>query len=96
MLALARTQLRAARKPFGELPVIVLARSVSPYRIPGQPQSDANMAGEFANLALLVEVARSSKTGEVRVIPDAGHVIQETRPDAVVTAVDELLARIKR
>jgi hypothetical protein len=96
MLALARTQLRAARKPFGELPVIVLARSVRPYRIPGQPQSDANKAGEFANLALLVEVARSSKTGEVRVIPDAGHVIQETRPDAVVTAVDELLARIKR
>ena len=95
-LALARTQLRAARKPFGELPVIVLARSVSPYLIPGQPQSEANKAGEFANLSLLVDVARSSNSGEVRVIPDAGHMIQETRPDAVVTAVDELLARIKR
>ena len=75
---------------------LVLARSVSPYLIPGKPQSDTNKAGEFANLALLAEVARTSKTGEVRVIPDAGHVIQETRPDAVVTAVDELLARIKR
>ena len=96
MLALDRTQLRAARKPFGALPVIVLARSVSPYLMPGQPQSDANKAGEFANLSLLVEVARSSNTGEVRVIPDAGHMIQETRPDAVVTAVDELLARIRR
>ena len=96
MLALDRTQLRAARKPFGALPVIVLARSVSPYLIPGQPQSDVNKAGEFANLSLLVDVARSSNTGEVRVIPDAGHMIQETRPDAVVTAVDEVLARIKR
>jgi len=96
MLAVDRTQLRAARKPFGDLPVIVLARSVSPYLIPGQPQSDTNKAGEFANLALLVEVARTSKTGEVRVIPDAGHVVQETRPDAVVAAVDELLARIRR
>jgi pimeloyl-ACP methyl ester carboxylesterase len=96
MLAIDRTQLRAARKPFGDLPVIVLARSVSPYLIPGQPQSDANKAGEFANLLLLVDVARSSNSGEVRVIPDAGHMIQETRPDAVVRAVDELLARIKR
>ena len=94
-LALDRAQLRAARKPFGELPVIVLARSISPYLIPGQPQSDANKAGEAANLALLVEVARSSTTGEVRVIPDAGHMIQQTRPDAVVRAVDELLARIR-
>ncbi len=91
-----RAQLRAARKPFGDLPVIVLARSVSPYLIPGKPQSDTNKAIEAANLALLTDVARSSTKGEMRVVPDAGHEIQQQRPDAVVTAVDDLLARISR
>ena len=91
-----RAQLRAARKPFGDLPVIVLARGVSPYLIPGKPQSDTNKAIEAANLALLADVAHSSSNGEVRVVPGAGHVIQETHPEAVVTAVDDILAKIRR
>ena len=95
-LATDRDELRAARKPFGDLPVIVLARGVSPYLIPGKPQSDTNKAIEAANLALLTDVAHSSTRGEVRVVPGAGHVIQETHPEAVVTAVDDVLAKISR
>ncbi|MBW8759085.1 MAG: alpha/beta hydrolase [Burkholderiales bacterium] len=95
-LATDREQLRAARKPFGDMPVIVLVRGVSPYLIPGQPQSDTNKAVESANLELLTAVARSSTKGEVRVVAGAGHVIQETHPDAVVTAVDDVLAKISR
>jgi pimeloyl-ACP methyl ester carboxylesterase len=95
-LATDRAQLRAARRPFGELPVIVLARGVSPYLIPGKPQSDTNKAIEAANLALLTDVARSSSNGDVRVVAGAGHVIQETHPDAVVTAIDDVLAKVKR
>lgn len=95
-LAVDRNQLRAARKPFGDLPVIVLARGVSPYLIPGKPQSDTNKAIEAANLALLTDVAHSSTRGEVRVVSGAGHVIQETHPEAVVTAVDDVLAKISR
>lgn len=95
-LATDRAQLRAARKPFGDLPVIVLARGVSPYLIPGKPQSETNKAIEAANLALLADIAHSSTRGEVRVVAGAGHEIQETRPDAVVTAVDDVLAKIKR
>ena len=91
-----RDQLRAVRKPFGDLPLIVLARGVSPYRIPGKPQSDTNKAIEAANLALLTEVAHSSTRGEVRVVAGAGHEIQETHPEAVVTAVDDLLTKIRR
>lgn len=91
-----RAQLRAARKPFGDLPVIVLARGVSPYLVPGKPQSDANKAVEAANLALLTDVAHSSSQGEVRVVGGAGHVIQETHPGAVVTAIDDVLARLNR
>ena len=91
-----RAQLRAARKPFGDLPLIVLARGVSPYLIPGKPQSDTNKAIEAANLALLTELARSSTQGEVRIVAGAGHEIQAQRPDAVVTAVTDLVARIRR
>ena len=95
-LAADRIQLRAARKPLGDMPVIVLARGVSPYLIPGKPQSDTNKAIEAANLALLTDLAHSSNAGEVRVVAGAGHEIQETHPEAVATAVDDLLARIRR
>lgn len=91
-----RTQLRAARQPFGELPVIVLVRGVSPYAIPGKPQSEANKAVEAANLELQNEVARSSRHGEVHVVAGAGHVIQETHPEAVVTAVVDMLAKVRK
>jgi pimeloyl-ACP methyl ester carboxylesterase len=95
-LAADRTQLRAARKPFGDLPIVVLARGVSPYTDPGEPQGDTDKAVEAANLALLTDVAHSSTNGELRVVAGAGHVIQETHPQAVVGAVDEVLAKITR
>lgn len=96
VLAQDRDELRAARQPFGDIPVIVLVRGVSPYLIPGKPQSDTNKAIEAANLELLAGIARSSTTGEVRVVAGAGHVIQETHPQAVVTAVDDVLTKISR
>ena len=95
-LAQDREELRAARKPFGDLPIIALARGVSPYLIPGKPQSEGNKAMEAANLALQTDVAHSSTHGEVRVVAGAEHVIQETHPEAVVTAVDDMLAKIRR
>jgi pimeloyl-ACP methyl ester carboxylesterase len=91
-----RDELRAARKPFADVPVVVLVRGVSPYRIRGKPQSDTNKAIEAANLELLTTIARSSTRGDVRVVPGAGHEIQETHPEAVVTAVDDVLAKISR
>ena len=95
-LAADRAELRAARKSFGDLPLIVLARGVSPYLIPGKPQSETNKAIEAANLALLTDVAHSSTNGEVRVVAGAGHVIQETHPEAVAAAVEDVLARLNR
>jgi pimeloyl-ACP methyl ester carboxylesterase len=32
----------------------------------------------------------------VRVVPGAGHVIQDVEPDAVVQAVDEVLGQLSR
>jgi len=91
-----RSQLRAARRPFGEMPVVVLVRGVSPYLVPGQPQSETNKAIEAANLDLQTQVAQASASGDVRVVAGAGHEIQETHPEAVAAAVDDVLAKLRR
>ncbi|MEP6503755.1 MAG: alpha/beta hydrolase [Betaproteobacteria bacterium] len=91
-----RAQLRAARKPFGDLPLIVLARTVSPWATPGKPQSDTNKATEAENLAMQREVSALSTRGQLRLIERAGHLVQDDRPDAVVQAVADLLAQARR
>lgn len=91
-----RSQLRAARQSFGELPVVVLVRGVNPYAVPGQPQSEGNKAVEAANLQLMTEVARASSKGEVQDVAGAGHVVEETHPEAVVAAVGRVVGAIRK
>lgn len=88
-------QLKAARTSFGDLPLIVLVRGVSPFMVPGKPQSALNKAVEQENKSMQVEVAMLSKNGKTRVVSGAGHNIQEDKPGAVVKAVDEVLSLIK-
>lgn len=89
--AVGDAELRAARKPFGDLPLIVLTRGVSPYAVPGRPQSAANKATEMENLKIHKEMAALSTRGKHRVVPGAAHIIQADRPEAVVQAVNEVL-----
>jgi pimeloyl-ACP methyl ester carboxylesterase len=84
-------QLRRLRRPFGDLPVVVLTRGVSPYAVPGKPQSALNKAMEDENLAIHKEIAALSTRGKQRVVPGAGHVIHADKPQAVVDAVLEVL-----
>lgn len=90
-----RAQLRAARTSFGTLPVMVVARGVSPYAVPGKPQSAGNKAVEAANRALLQETAQLSKEGKVIIAAGAGHVVQETHPQVVVGAVKVIVDRAR-
>ncbi|MDQ1813382.1 alpha/beta hydrolase [Massilia sp. CCM 9210] len=90
----SNAQLRAARRPFGDLPLMVLTRGVSPYAIPGKPQSELNKAAEKENLAIHQEMAALSTRSTHRVVPGAGHVIQADKPQAVTKAVTDLLAQI--
>lgn len=87
-------QLRAARRSFGDLPLMVLSRGVSPYAVPGKPQSALNKAMEDENLALHKEIAALSTRGSHRVVPGAGHLIQADKPEAVVQAVEEVLSTL--
>lgn len=88
-------QLRKRRRPLGDLPVVVLTRGVSPYAIPGKPQSALNKAMEDENAAIQKETAALSTRGKQRVVPGAGHVIHADKPDAVVDAVLEVLREVK-
>ncbi len=88
-------QLRALRKPFGDLPLLVLTRGISPYAIPGQPQSAMNKATEDENENIHKELASLSTRGQQRIVPGAAHVIQADQPAAIVQAVLEVLRQIK-
>lgn len=94
--AVGNAELRAARRPFGDLPLIVLVRGVSPYAIPGKPQSALNKALEDENLAMQKEIAALSTHSELRVVAGASHIIQDKRPDAVTKAVADLLVQVRR
>jgi pimeloyl-ACP methyl ester carboxylesterase len=88
-------QLRAARRSFGNMPVLVLTRGVSPFAVPGKPQSALNKAFENENRKMHKEVAALSKHGSERVVPGAGHIIQADKPQAVVKAVNEVLNKLR-
>jgi hypothetical protein len=88
-------QLRALRKPFGDLPLLVLTRGVSPYAVPGKPQSALNKATEGENEKIHAEIAALSTRGKQRVVPGASHVIEAEQPGAVAQAVLEVLHQIK-
>lgn len=87
-------QLRKLRRPFGDLPIVVLTRGVSPYRIPDQPQSATNKAIEEANFAVQKQYLTLTTRGTQRVVPGAGHVIQAEKPQAVIDAVQEVLRQL--
>jgi pimeloyl-ACP methyl ester carboxylesterase len=86
-------ELRAARRSFGDLPLVVLARGVSPYAVPGKPQSALNKAVEAENLAIQKELAALSTRSSLHVVTGASHIIQADKPQAVVDAVGEALDR---
>jgi len=84
-------ELKAARRSFGALPLMVLARSVSPYAVPGRPQSPLNKATEDEHLAMQKEIATLSTRATLRVVPKAGHIIQHDQPQEVVAGIFAVL-----
>ncbi len=90
----SNAQLRAVRKPLGALPLVVLTRGVSPFAVPGKPQSVLNKALEDENAAIQGEMASLSTQGVQRIVPGAGHIIQADQPAAVVQAVSDVLTAL--
>lgn len=93
-ITVSEEQLRKLRRPFGDMPMVVLTRGVSPYAVPGKPQSALNKAMEDENAAIQKENAALSTRGKQRVVPGAGHVIHADKPEAVVDAVLDVLHQL--
>ncbi|MEC5218111.1 pimeloyl-ACP methyl ester carboxylesterase [Actimicrobium sp. GrIS 1.19] len=88
-------QLRAARQPFGNLPLIYLTHGISPYQVPGKPQTAMNKASERETANMHREIAALSTQGKDRIVAGAGHAIHMDRPAAVIEAIDEVLAETR-
>ncbi len=82
-------QVRAARRSFGNMPIIVLSRA--PFAL--QPNETQQMRDAKSRLWMELhdDLARLSTRGVNRVVSGAGHYIQFDQPDGVVEAVFEVL-----
>jgi pimeloyl-ACP methyl ester carboxylesterase len=82
-------EVAAARRPLGDIPLIVLTAGRSP--VPTVLSERQAEAYRQVKLAMHVEIAALSTRGERRTI-DAGHAILLEKPEVVVAAVEEVLA----
>jgi pimeloyl-ACP methyl ester carboxylesterase len=86
-------QLKAAARSLGPLPVLVLAQDKP--SLPTSPLSEEQMTRRAARYELWISLceasARISERGEVRVVPGAGHNISLEKPQAVISAVHDVI-----
>lgn len=90
-------QVRAARRSYGDLPLIVLTSSQSPPpKDPLTPEAQTARAASWkVKVTLRDDVAKLSTRGVNEVVPGAGHYIQLDKPQAVIDAVTRVLAMSK-
>ena len=89
VFAASSDQVRASRKSYGDMPLIVLTRSPAPKR-----ESETQEERDSSNrlwLALHDDIAALSTTGLNRVVPDSGHAIQFDQPQSVIEAIAQIV-----
>ncbi|RYG31736.1 MAG: alpha/beta hydrolase, partial [Burkholderiales bacterium] len=91
-------QIKAAAKPYGDLPLIVLTRT--DYAKGAPPSITPAISAKLKDvwIAMHAEMTAQSSIGQNRTIPGAGHAIQQDKPQAVIDAVTEVVtaARAKK
>jgi len=83
-------ELAAARRPLGELPLIVLTAGANAWPRPGETAAVAQARHQVWR-ALHDQIAALSTRGERRTVEGAGHAIQLDQPEAVVSAIEAVL-----
>jgi pimeloyl-ACP methyl ester carboxylesterase len=87
-------QLRAARRPLGDLPIVVLTHEPLPRRDgESQAMTDAQNA---LRTELHTDIAQMSTRGSIRTVRDSGHHFQLDQPQEVVAAIVDVLAMARR
>lgn len=91
-------QVRAARRSYGNMPLIVLTKSAGPP--PKNPLTPEQLAHREARYKMWVnlhaEVAKLSTSGVHEIVPGSGHAIQLEKPEAVNDAVIRMLTMISK
>lgn len=85
------TQLQAARRGFGELPVIVLSRSPEVRALRDWETVHLRSARYRYWLDLHRQLADASSRGEHRIVPESDHHMMLSQPAAVIDAVEDIL-----
>jgi pimeloyl-ACP methyl ester carboxylesterase len=91
--AASQDELREARRPLGDMPLIVLTAERNTYSEFDPTKSEA-IGKEWREMH--EELARLSSRGVRREVSDCGHNIQGERPEIVVQAVREIASETPR
>ena len=83
-------EVAAARRSLGDMPLIVLTRGKDALR-PGETAETAQARQELWR-AMHDEIAALSTRGERRTVEGTGHMIPTERPEAVIAAIEDVLA----
>lgn len=82
-------EVEASRHPYGDMPLIVLSSDMPP-----RPDADTSTRMRIW-YAMHEKIAQLSNRGEHRIVPGSSHHIQESRPDAVVAAIRQVIKEVR-
>jgi pimeloyl-ACP methyl ester carboxylesterase len=87
-------QIDATRRPLGELPLIVLTAEKTGQDPAMSPEQQAASVGMWRRMH--DETAALSTRGENRLVLGSGHLIPTEKPEAVIAAVNEVVAAARK
>jgi pimeloyl-ACP methyl ester carboxylesterase len=87
-------EIAKAGTDLGDVPLIVLTSEQ--FKTNSQMPPDVRSASQDLWMTFHNEIAAHSTRGSNRVVPGTGHYIQLERPDAVIGAVDEVVAAARK
>jgi len=88
-------QLTESRRSYGDLPLIVLTRGDYSAGMPREMSSSDRSGFKKVWIAMHEEMTALSTAGELRTVAKAGHNIQRDQPQAVIDAVNEVVAKAR-
>ena len=95
MSVVSTNEIKAAAKPYGDLPLIVLTRGDYDKDFPPDIPPAAKATFKTVWTTMHAEMAAQSSIGETRTIEGAGHGIQRDKPQPVIDAVTEVVAKVR-
>lgn len=96
MAGASTEQLIESRRSYGDLPLIVLTRGDYIAGMPPEMSASDRSGFKKVWIAMHEEMTALSTAGVLRTVPKAGHNIQRDQPQAVIDAVNEVVAKARK